>query len=69
MMLFALLDREVRVVLEGVDKFGNLFGSVLYPEGDQAVDLGLQLVQGGFAKVTFGAASFTCMLLGPCMSG
>lgn len=39
------------MVLEGVDKFGNLFGSVLYPEDEQAIDLGLQLVQNGFAKV------------------
>lgn len=45
------LNREVRVVVEGVDQYDNLFGQVLYPEGDQAVNLGEQLLQNALAKV------------------
>lgn len=45
------LHREVRVVLEGVDKYNNLFGSILYPEGNEAVDLAQQLVKNSLAKV------------------
>lgn len=36
---------QVRIVLEGVDKFSNLIGSVYYPDGDTAKDLALELVQ------------------------
>lgn len=36
---------QVRIVLEGVDKFSNLIGSVYYPEGDSAKDLALELVE------------------------
>ncbi|XP_077226647.1 ribonuclease TUDOR 1-like [Tasmannia lanceolata] len=45
-----VLNREVRIVLEGVDKFSNLIGSVYYPEGDSAKDLALDLVENGLAK-------------------
>ncbi|KAF5186290.1 Ribonuclease [Thalictrum thalictroides] len=45
-----VLNRDVRIVLEGVDKFSNLVGSVYYPEGDSAKDLALELVQNGVAK-------------------
>ncbi|XP_074569657.1 ribonuclease TUDOR 2-like isoform X1 [Curcuma longa] len=45
-----VLNREVRIVLEGVDKFSNLIGSVYYPDGDTAKDLAVELVQNGFAK-------------------
>eukprot|EP00897_Mesotaenium_endlicherianum_P003964 jgi/Mesen1/3596/ME000020S03125 len=46
------LNRDVRVVLEGVDgRFNNLIGSVHYPDGDTAVDLSLQLVSQGLARV------------------
>lgn len=45
-----VLNRDVRIVLEGVDKFSNLVGSVYYPEGDSAKDLALELVQNGLAK-------------------
>lgn len=38
---------QVRVVLEGVDKYNNLFGSVLYPEGDKLLNLGEQIMQVG----------------------
>ncbi|KAE8697320.1 calcium-binding mitochondrial carrier protein SCaMC-2-B-like isoform X1 [Hibiscus syriacus] len=44
------LNREVRIVLEGVDKFSNLIGSVYYPEGDTAKDLAMELVENGLAK-------------------
>jgi hypothetical protein len=46
-----VLNREVRVVLEGVDKHGHLLGSLAYPEGDVPVDLGEKLVSSGLAKV------------------
>lgn len=45
-----VLSRDVRIVLEGVDKFNNLIGSVYYPDGDTAKDLALELVTNGFAK-------------------
>ncbi|XP_073013136.1 ribonuclease TUDOR 1-like [Typha latifolia] len=45
-----VLNRDVRIVLEGVDKFSNLIGSVFYPDGDTAKDLALELVQTGLAK-------------------
>ncbi|PON97497.1 Nuclease domain-containing protein [Trema orientale] len=44
------LNREVRIVLEGVDKFSNLIGSVYYPDGESAKDLALELVENGLAK-------------------
>ncbi|PKA54817.1 hypothetical protein AXF42_Ash000652 [Apostasia shenzhenica] len=47
---FRALNRDVRIVLEGVDKFSNLIGSVYYPDGDSAKDLALELVQNGLAK-------------------
>lgn len=45
------LHRDVRIVLEGADKFSNLIGSVHYPNGDVAVDLALELTKNGLAKV------------------
>ncbi|KAJ4728918.1 Ribonuclease [Melia azedarach] len=42
--------RDVRIVLEGVDKFSNLIGSVYYPDGETAKDLALELVENGLAK-------------------
>eukprot|EP00249_Psilotum_nudum_P022287 c28457_g1_i1 orf=385-3351(+) len=45
------LHRDVRVVLEGVDKFSNLIGSLHYPDGDAAIDLAIELVKNGLAKV------------------
>lgn len=33
------------MVLEGVDKFGNLIGSVYYSDGESAKDLALELVE------------------------
>jgi staphylococcal nuclease domain-containing protein 1 len=48
-----VLNREVRVVLEGVDKYNNLFGSVVFPEGegDKLGNLAEQLAAAGLAKV------------------
>uniref|UniRef100_A0A2P2MH02 Ribonuclease n=2 Tax=Rhizophora mucronata TaxID=61149 RepID=A0A2P2MH02_RHIMU len=45
-----VLNRDVRIVLEGVDKFSNLIGSVYYPDGESAKDLALELVEEGLAK-------------------
>ena len=51
----AVLNREVRVLLQGVDKHENLIGSVMYPsagqEGTDLLDLGQQLVERGLGKV------------------
>ena len=47
-----VLNREVRVNLEGVDRYENLFGSVLVPDDGQPTDLGQQLVKAGLAKVS-----------------
>ncbi|KAI7986472.1 Ribonuclease TUDOR 1 [Camellia lanceoleosa] len=40
-----VLNRDVRIVLEGVDKFSNLIGSVYYPDGESAKDLALELIE------------------------
>ncbi|KAL6319567.1 hypothetical protein AAG906_014243 [Vitis piasezkii] len=48
---------RVRIVLEGVDKFGNLIGSVYYPDGESAKDLALELVESGLAKYLEWSAS------------
>ncbi|KAJ0973495.1 hypothetical protein J5N97_021454 [Dioscorea zingiberensis] len=45
-----VLHRDVRIVLEGVDKFSNLIGSVYYPDGDTAKDLAVELIENGLAK-------------------
>ncbi|PSR96808.1 Ribonuclease [Actinidia chinensis var. chinensis] len=39
------LSREVRVVLEGVDKFSNLIGSIYYPDDESTKDLALELIE------------------------
>lgn len=36
---------QVRIVLEGVDKFSNLTGSVYYPDGESAKDLAFELIE------------------------
>ncbi|KAK3284178.1 hypothetical protein CYMTET_8157, partial [Cymbomonas tetramitiformis] len=46
-----VLNREVRVVLQGVDKFSNLFGSLYHADCEQPVDLAEQLCRLGMAKV------------------
>ncbi|KAI6675794.1 hypothetical protein NL676_003700 [Syzygium grande] len=45
-----VLNRDVRIVLEGVDKFSNLIGSVFYSDSDSAKDLALELLENGLAK-------------------
>ncbi|VVB13566.1 unnamed protein product [Arabis nemorensis] len=45
-----VLSRDVRIILEGVDKFNNLIGSVHYSDGEAVKDLGLELVENGLAK-------------------
>ncbi|GER54141.1 staphylococcal nuclease domain-containing protein, partial [Striga asiatica] len=52
-----VLHRDVRIVLEGVDKFSNLTGSVYYPDGESAKDLALELVENGLAKYVEWSAS------------
>ncbi|XP_052175599.1 ribonuclease TUDOR 1-like [Diospyros lotus] len=52
-----VLNRDVRIVLEGVDKFSNLIGSVYYPDGESAKDLALELVENGLAKYVEWSAS------------
>lgn len=52
-----VLNRDVRIVLEGVDKFSNLIGSVYYPDGESAKDLALELVESGLAKYVEWSAS------------
>ncbi|KAL3655116.1 Translin-1 [Castilleja foliolosa] len=52
-----VLHRDVRIVLEGVDKFNNLIGSVYYPDGESAKDLSLELVENGLAKYVEWSAS------------
>lgn len=44
------LGREVRVVLEGVDKYNNLIGSVFYPDGDKPASLAEGLAAAGLAR-------------------
>ena len=39
------MNSQVRIVLEGVDKFSNLIGSVYYSDGETAKDLALELVE------------------------
>ncbi|KAL0425189.1 UNVERIFIED_CONTAM: Ribonuclease TUDOR 1 [Sesamum radiatum] len=52
-----VLHRDVRIVLEGVDKFSNLTGSVYYSDGETAKDLALELVENGLAKYVEWSAS------------
>ncbi|KAI4383007.1 hypothetical protein MLD38_008893 [Melastoma candidum] len=43
-------EMRVRIVLEGVDKFSNLIGSVYYSDMESAKELALELVECGLAK-------------------
>ncbi|WVZ75211.1 hypothetical protein U9M48_023292 [Paspalum notatum var. saurae] len=45
-----VLNRDVRIVVEGTDSFSNIIGSVYYPDGETAKDLALELVVNGLAK-------------------
>ena len=44
-MYLSIYAIQVRIVLEGVDKFSNLTGSVYYPDGESAKDLSLELIE------------------------
>jgi len=50
-----LLNREVNIVLQGIDKLGNLFGSVQFAKGNIAV----KLLEGGFARYISWSAALT----------
>ncbi|XP_076911502.1 ribonuclease TUDOR 2-like [Bidens hawaiensis] len=52
-----VLNRDVRIVLEGVDKFSNLIGSVYYADGDSPKDLAMELIENGYAKYVEWSAS------------
>ncbi|GJN21179.1 hypothetical protein PR202_gb08635 [Eleusine coracana subsp. coracana] len=45
-----VLNRDVRIVVEGTDSFSNIIASVYYPDGETAKDLALELVENGLAK-------------------
>lgn len=47
------MDFQVRIVLEGVDKFSNLIGSVYYSDGETAKDLALELIENVSHFVSF----------------
>eukprot|EP00288_Rhodomonas_lens_P017705 CAMPEP_0177709398 /NCGR_PEP_ID=MMETSP0484_2-20121128/10781_1 /TAXON_ID=354590 /ORGANISM="Rhodomonas lens, Strain RHODO" /LENGTH=894 /DNA_ID=CAMNT_0019221011 /DNA_START=35 /DNA_END=2719 /DNA_ORIENTATION=+ len=50
-----LLNREVSVVLEGVDKYNNFYGSILHPQ----FNISVELLKVGLAKVVDWSAKFT----------
>ncbi|KAK4488915.1 hypothetical protein RD792_004705, partial [Penstemon davidsonii] len=52
-----VLHRDVRIVLEGVDKNSSLIGSVYYQDGESAKDLALELIENGLAKYVEWSAS------------
>lgn len=45
------VNREVRLVLQDLDKFDNLSAIVYIPKEEQEIDLGQELLKNGFAKV------------------
>lgn len=47
-----MLNREIRVILKGANKYNNLFGQIKYTDQDQAGDLGSELVTSGSARVS-----------------
>jgi len=50
-----LLNREVSVMLEGVDKYNNFYGSILHPQ----FNISVELLKVGLAKVVDWSAKFT----------
>ncbi|KAL7618083.1 hypothetical protein Lser_V15G03852 [Lactuca serriola] len=52
-----VLNRDVRIVLEGVDKFSNLIASVYYSDGESTKDLAMELIENGYAKYVEWSAS------------
>lgn len=43
--------REVKIVVEGVDKYNNLFGTIMLPAQDTEESLAEALIKAGYAKV------------------
>lgn len=43
--LYFACSLQVRIVLEGVDKYSNLIGSVYYSDGESAKDLAMELIE------------------------
>ncbi|MBA0614754.1 hypothetical protein Godav_015001, partial [Gossypium davidsonii] len=50
---FRCLNRDVYIVLKGIDKFSNLIGSVYYPEGETVKDLALEFVENVSSWISF----------------
>ncbi|KAH9127214.1 hypothetical protein AeMF1_002452 [Aphanomyces euteiches] len=55
-----LLHRKVNVKLEGVDKFGNLFGSVVHPSGN---NISIELLKEGLGKMSDWSSEFTSVAI------
>ncbi|CAI5724755.1 unnamed protein product [Peronospora farinosa] len=51
-----LLHRDVELKLEGVDKYGNLFGSVVHPSGN---NISVELLKNGLGWMADWSSSFT----------
>lgn len=47
-----VLNRDVKITLDGVDKSGNFFGSLKYPDGRSTSNLAVELLGEGMAKYT-----------------
>lgn len=45
-----VLNRDVKLVLQGLDRYENLFAQVLYPVEASEMDLAKELLKTGFAK-------------------
>jgi len=45
-----VLNRDVKLVLQGLDRYDNLFARVLFPYESLEIDLGKELLKAGFAK-------------------
>ncbi|CAH0474879.1 unnamed protein product [Peronospora belbahrii] len=51
-----LLHRDVELKLEGIDKFGNLYGSVVHPSGN---NISVELLKNGLGRMVDWSSSFT----------
>jgi len=49
-----LLNRELDIMLEGIDKFGNFYGTVLHPQGNISVEL----LRNGLARMVDWSVAF-----------
>ncbi|OQS04612.1 nuclease [Thraustotheca clavata] len=50
-----LLHRKIKVKLEGTDKFGNLYGSVIHPSGH---NISIELLKNGLGKMSDWSSEF-----------